>query len=257
MFEKDTSYKILPLSRILPDPQQPRKQFDQDALQSLADSIRELGVLSPITVHKIDGQYRIIAGERRWRAAAMAGLTEIPCMVRHWPDEKKQLAALVENLQRCDLDPFEEAAGIRDLIDKTGLSQAEVANKIGKSPSCVANKLRLLGLSEPIRSQIRQHKLTERHARALLALPEDIQSAALSHIADKQLTVDKTEQYVRTLLSPPPKPNRKIYIKDIRLFINTIDHSLRLLSKQGIAAHSNKSEDEQYIYYSISIPKVK
>ncbi len=257
MFEKDTSYKILPLFRIAPDPNQPRKQFDEQALRSLADSIRELGVLSPITVHKVEGQYRIIAGERRWRAAGMAGLTEIPCIVRQFDEDKKQLAALVENLQRCDLDPFEEAAGIRDLIDKTGLSQSEVANKIGKSPSCIANKLRLLGLSDSIRSQIRQHKLTERHARALLMLPEDMQAAALSHIVAKQLTVDKTEQYIRTLLSPPPKPNRKIYIKDIRLFINTIDHSLRLLSKQGIAAQSNKSEDEQYIYYSISIPKSK
>ncbi len=257
MFEKDTSYKILPLSRIVPDPNQPRKQFDEDALRSLADSIRELGVLSPITVHKVDGQYRIIAGERRWRAAGLAGLTEMPCMVRNWNEEKKTLAALVENLQRRDLDPFEEAAGIRDLIEKTGLSQAEIANKIGKSPSCVANKLRLLGLSESIRSQIRQHKLTERHARALLVLPEDMQAAALAHIAEKQLTVDKAEQYIRTLLSPPTKPNRKIYIKDIRLFINTIDHSLRLLSKQGITALSDKTEDDQYIYYSISIPKAK
>lgn len=257
MFEKDTSYKILPLSRITPDPNQPRKQFDQGALQSLADSFRELGVLSPITVHKVDGQYRIIAGERRWRAAGLAGLSEIPCVVRHWDEEKKQLAALVENLQRCDLDPFEEAAGIRDLIETTGLSQTEVASKIGKSPSCVANKLRLLGLSESIRSQIRRHKLTERHARALLSLPEDMQESALAHIAQKQLTVDKAEQYIRSLLSPPPKPNRKIYIKDIRLFINSIDHSLRLLSKQGIAARSDKSEDERYIYYSISIPKAK
>lgn len=257
MFEKDTSYKILPLSRIAPDPNQPRKQFDREALQSLADSIRELGVLSPITVHKVNGQYRIIAGERRWRAAALAGLTEIPCMVRHWNEDKKQLAALVENLQRCDLDPFEEAAGIRDLIEKTGLSQTEVAGKIGKSPSCVANKLRLLGLSDSIRSQIREHKLTERHARALLALPKDMQGSALSYIISKQLTVDKTEQYIRSLLSPPPKPSRKVYIKDIRLFINSIDHSLRLLSKQGIAARSDKSEDDQYIYYSISIPKAK
>jgi ParB family chromosome partitioning protein len=257
MFEKDTSYKILPLSRIAPDPNQPRKQFDQESLQSLADSIRELGVLSPITVYKMDGQYRIIAGERRWRAAGLAGLNEIPCVVRHWDEEKKQLAALVENLQRCDLDVFEEAAGIRDLIDKTGLSQAEVAKKIGKSPSCVANKLRLLGLSDAIRRQIREHKLTERHARALLSLPEDMQSAALTHIIQKKFTVDKAEQYIHSLLSPPPKPSRKVYIKDIRLFINSIDHSLRLLSKQGIAAHSNKSEDDQFIYYSISIPKVK
>ena len=257
MFEKDTSYKILPLSRITPDPNQPRKQFDEDALRSLANSIGELGVLSPITVHKVDGQYRIIAGERRWRAAGLAGLTEIPCVVRNWNEDKKQLAALVENLQRCDLDPFEEAAGIRDLIERTGLSQSEVANKIGKSPSCVANKLRLLGLSDSIRTQIRQHKLTERHARALLMLPEDMQEAAVSHIAKNQLTVDKTEQYIRTKLSPPSKPSRKVYIKDIRLFVNTIDHSLRLLSKQGVAAQANKSEDEQYIYYSISIPKAK
>ena len=257
MFEKDTSYKILPLSRIYPDPNQPRKQFDMEALQSLADSIRELGVLSPISVRKIGGQYSIIAGERRWRAAGIAGLTEIPCLVHSWNDDKNRLAALVENLQRQDLDPFEEAAGIRELLHHSGLSQAEIAAKIGKSPSCVANKLRLLSLPEDLQSQIRQHKLSERHARALLSLPLSMQANALSYIISKQLTVEKSEQYIRSLLSPAPKPQRKIYIKDIRLFVNTIDHSLRLLGKQGIAARSDKREDEQYIYYSIAIPKMR
>lgn len=255
MFEKDTSYKILPLSKIIPDPQQPRKIFDPQDLDSLAQSIRELGVLSPITVQKEGNQYRLIAGERRWRAAALAGLSEIPCLIRSMDEEKRMLAALVENLQRRDLDPFEEAAGLQELIGRTGLTQAQVAQKIGKSQSCVANKLRLLSLSSEIREQLRRAGLSERHARALLSLPEDARGAAARHIISGQLTVEKTEEYIRSLLAPKPRPQRKVYIKDIRLFVNTIDHSLRLLVNQGIRAHSNKSEDDQYIYYSISIPK--
>jgi ParB family chromosome partitioning protein len=255
MFEKDTSYKILPLSKIQPDPNQPRKIFDQQDLDALAQSIRELGILSPITVQKDGAQYRLIAGERRWRAAALAGLTEIPCLIRSMDEEKRMLAALVENLQRRDLDPFEEAAGVQELINRTGMTQAEAAKKIGKSQSCVANKLRLLSLSSPVREKLRRAGLTERHARALLTLPENARDSAVNHIISRQMTVEKTEEYIRTLLAPKSRPKRKVYIKDIRLFINTIDHSLRLLVNQGVPAHSNKSEDDQYIYYSISIPK--
>lgn len=255
MFEKDTSYKILPLSKIVPDPNQPRKTFDPKELESLAQSIRELGVLSPITVQKQAAQYQLIAGERRWRAAAMAGLTEIPCLIRFFDEEQRRLAALVENLQRRDLDPFEEAEGLQDLITQTGLTQAQVAQKIGKSQSCVANKLRLLSLSPDIREPLRRAGLSERHARALLSLPPENRAEAAKHIISKQLTVEKTEEYIRTLLAPKSRPKRKVYIKDIRLFVNTIDHSLRLLATQGIRAHANKSEDDQYIYYSISIPK--
>ncbi len=257
MFEKDTSYKILPLTKILPDPDQPRKVFDQAELEALAASIRELGVLSPITVVKEDGQYRLIAGERRWRAAALAGLTEIPCVIRTFDEEKRRLAALIENLQRRDLDPFEEATGIKDLISRTGMTQAEAAKRIGKSQSCVANKLRLLSLSPELRNKLRQSGMTERHARALLVLPEDKRDAALSQMIARQMTVEKAEEYIQSLLSPKTQPKRKIYIKDIRLFINTIDRSLRLLSTQGIRARSDKTEDAEYIYYSIAIPKNK
>lgn len=257
MFEKDTSYKILPLSKIVPDPNQPRKIFDSQELASLAQSIRELGVLSPITVQKQGAQYRLIAGERRWRAAALAGLTEIPCFIRFFDDEQRRLAALVENLQRRDLDPFEEAAGLQDLITQTGLTQTQVAQKIGKSQSCVANKLRLLSLSDDIREQLRRADLSERHARALLSLPESDRASAAKHIISEQMTVEKTEAYIHSLLTPRSRPKRKVYIKDIRLFVNTIDHSLRLLANQGIPAHANKSEDERYIYYSISIPKTR
>lgn len=257
MFDKDTSYKILPLSKILPDPDQPRKVFDQTELESLAASIRELGVLSPITVQKEDGHYRLIAGERRWRAAALAGLTEIPCVIRTFDEEQRRLAALIENLQRRDLDPFEEAAGIKDLIARTDMTQAEVANRIGKSQSCVANKLRLLTLPPALQDKLRKSGMTERHARALLVLPEEKREAALDQIIARQMTVEKAEEYIQSLLSPKVQPKRKIYIKDIRLFINTIDKSLRLLSTQGIRAKADKSEDETYIYYSIAIPKNK
>ena len=255
MFEKDTSYKILPLGKILPDPNQPRKVFDQTELISLAQSIKEVGLLSPITVQRQENGYRLVAGERRWRAASLAGLTEIPCVVRNFDDGERQLAALIENLQRRDLDPFEEATGLKELIDSTGMTQEQIAHKIGKSQSCIANKLRLLQLSPLLQTQLRNAGLTERHARALLPLPEEKRGTALSHIIAHQMTVERAEEYISSLISAKKKPNRKIYIKDIRLFINTIDKSLRLLSSQGVQAQSDKTEDEHYIYYSIAIPK--
>lgn len=257
MFDKDTSYKIVPLSKIEPDPDQPRKVFDPQGLEALAQSIREVGILNPITVRRFGNRYRLVAGERRYRAAAIAGLTELPCLIRSLTDEQHQLAALIENLQRHDLDPFEEAEGLQRLIAQTGMTQAQAAQKLGKSQSGIANKLRLLGLDEQIREALRAASLTERHARALLTLPEERRATAASHIISHQLNVEQTERYLRRLTAHKEQPRRKMYIKDIRLFINTIDRSVRLLTDQGIGAQAEKKEDEQFLYYSIAIPKIR
>ncbi len=257
MFDKTSPYRLIALEKIHPDPGQPRKLFDNDALLGLAASISQVGVLSPITVQKDDDGYRIIAGERRWRAARIAGLNEMPCIISEFSPENAQLAALIENLQRKDLDPFEEAAGIRKLLNATGMTQEQAALRLGKSQSGIANKLRLLALAPEIIETLREYQLSERHARALLALPEPERAGALEHIAQGNLTVDATERYIENLQNKKARPCRRAYFKDIRIFINTIDKSIRTLSSQGIRAKASKTEDSDCVYYSITIPKKK
>ena len=174
--ETDNAVLVLPLEAIRANPDQPRRTFSDDALAELADSIREQGLLQPVLVRPVSGHgpasYEIVAGERRWRAARLAGLVEIPVLVRQVDDETGFALALVENLQREDLNPMEEAAGYQLLVSRYGLSQDAVSKKVGKSRSAVANALRLNGLSEPIRADLAGGRLTAGHARAWLALPE-------------------------------------------------------------------------------------
>ena len=185
--------QYIPLARLRPNPQQPRRRFDEAALRELADSIRAYGILQPLTVRRVEDGYQLIAGERRMRAAAMAGLREVPCLVAQVDEQDAGMLALIENLQRRDLDCFEEAAAIARLISRYGLSQEQAAEKLGKSQSAVANKLRLLRLSEPVRQALRQSGLTERHARALLRLPdEEARLSALAEIVRRQMNVART-----------------------------------------------------------------
>ena len=250
-------YREIAIEEIFPDPEQPRRVFDPTAIEGLAASVRTVGVLCPITVAPSENGYRIIAGERRWRAAKEAGLTRIPCLVRPLPPQEAALAALIENLQREDLDCFEEAEALRRILVQTGLTQAALAEKLGRSPSCLANKLRLLSLSSEIRQTVRQAGLTERHARLLLPLPPERREAALLHIAEKGMKVEAAERYVSALLTPRQKATQKPYIKDIRLFLNTVEHAIRLLTAQGVPAQTVKKEDDARVIYTVTIPKTK
>lgn len=192
-----------------PNPNQPRKRFSPDGLEELAASIREHGVLQPLTVRKVDGSFELVSGERRLRAARMAGLSEVPCIVIDVDGVCSSLLALVENLQRRDLDFLEEAMALDRLIHTYDLSQEEAARRIGKSQSAVANKLRLLKLSPRLLDRLRQNGLTERHARALLRLEtEEQQWEVLEYVIDHHLTVAQTEAYIEARLTPPP-PGRK------------------------------------------------
>ena len=194
---------FLPPSRIVPNPAQPRTVFSQERLQELAQSIAIHGILQPLSVRKRDTHYELIAGERRYRAAQLAGLREIPCIVMQMNEEESGLTALMENLQRQDLNFVEEARGYSRLMTRFSLSQEQVAKAVGKSQSAVCNTLRLLRHSEAVLTKLLEHNLTQRHARALLKLPDEPQKlAAISHIARNSLSVTQTEAYIDALLRP-------------------------------------------------------
>ena len=208
----EASNSTLPLREIEPDPEQPRKRFDDDALNQLADSITENGLLQPIAVRpkQVGRGYIIIAGERRWRAARLAGLDEVPVIIKDVTDEQAAALALIENLQREDLDPIEVAEGCRQLIDKYGLTQESAAKKLGKSRSAVTNSLRLLALPEDVRRMVSGGKLSFGHAKVLLGLPnEDLMRQAAAEVTAQNLNVRQTEALCKKLTKPARPPKEK------------------------------------------------
>ena len=250
----------LPAEEIRPNPRQPRRVFDETGLRELADSIRTHGVLQPLTVRRTAEGWELIAGERRLRASRLAGLETVPCIESTAGDEESALLALIENLQRQDLHYFEEAAAIGDYIRRTGVTQEEAARQLGRSPSALANKLRLLRLSPACREQLVQSGLTERHARCLLRLEDESERlTALRYIADHQLHVAQTEQYIErrlaALQATPPAGRRTFILKDVRLFLNSVDHGLRLIRSAGVNAACDRQETEEDILLTIRIPK--
>ena len=260
MFFKDKLKLVkLPVSRILPNPAQPRKDFDQAALESLAQSIKENGLLQPVTVRRENGGYTLIAGERRLRACKLAGLKEIPAIVTECAPEDSAVLALLENLQRKDLQMFEQANALVNLLREWHITQEEAAKRLGISQSYLANKLRLLKLSPQEQNEILEYKLTERHARALLRV-EDIpqRQKLLRQAGERHLNVSQTEELVESVLQPKgrkPAPKRRFIAKDIRLFINTIDHAVDAMKTAGIEAQAEKTETEEYIECTVRIPK--
>ena len=250
---------FLPLDAIHPNPNQPRRTFTQPELEELAASIQELGVLQPLTVRRRDGQWELVAGERRLRAARLAGLDTVPCLSIQTDSQSSSLLALVENLQRRDLDFWEEALALRRLIDTYHISQDDAARRIGKSQSAVANKLRLLKLPHEVLELLRDHGATERHARALLRLSEGEQQleAARLVVADN-LTVAQTEALVDSMLmakAPPDRRRPTFVIKDVRLFLNTITRSLDIMRSAGVDAQCRRQDSDEEITLTIHIPR--
>lgn len=251
---------FLPAEALRPNPGQPRTQFSAEGLEELAASIREYGILQPLSVRRSSIGYELVSGERRLRAAKLAGLTEVPCILVDVDGEASSLLALVENLQRRDLDFLEEALALDRLISLYHLSQEEAARRIGKSQSTVANKLRLLRMAPELLAELQSHGLTERHARALLRLDDDNKRMdALRYIIDRRLNVARTEAYLETLINPPPpRPIQRkplLKIKDVRFFLNTVTHGLTVMQSAGVNAQCGREETDDAILLTIRIPK--
>ena len=248
---------LIPSDSIYPNPNQPRKVFDQSELVNLAISIRMNGILQPITVREIENGYELVSGERRLRASKLAGLLNVPCIVVEVNSLKSAVFALIENLQRQNLGYFEEAQAINKLMKDFSLSQDEAARRLGKAPSTVSNKLRLLGLPEEARNLLSENGLSERHARALLRLQEEDIMEVLQKVIVRKLNVTQTEKLVDEYVSrgKAPKRQTKIMFSDVKIFLNTINNALDTMQKAGIKAQFRREDkDDSYIYF-IEIPK--
>jgi len=259
----------IPVNKIRPNPYQPRSEFNDTEIMELAQSIEVYGVIQPIILRSCGSYYEIVAGERRYRACKILGLREIPAIIQEMDDEKAAAIALIENLQRKDLNYFEEAMAYSILLNQFNMTQEDLALKIGKSQSAIANKLRLLKLPEEVRAKISVDRISERHARALLKLETTSdQLFVLREIYEKELNVRETEELIESLLSNSlPRDNKarangnnknmSMIIRDARIFLNTIKETVNRAKKIGIAMSLNETDSEDCYEIHISIPKIK
>jgi ParB family chromosome partitioning protein len=264
--DRKTDFNIIkiPVEEIKPNPYQPRKEFDEESLNDLTNSIKSYGVLQPIVVRKSGkGSYELIAGERRWRACKRAGIKEIPAIIKDAGDSETAIMALIENLQRENLNFLEEAEGYQQLMQDYGLTQEQLAMKLGKSQSTIANKIRILKMSPEIIKIISREKLSERHARALLKLPdENLQKQALKQIVEKGMNVRQTEDLVDRLIEEienekekERKKSFKIAIKDVRIFVNSVKKLVKSIKDTGIKAGYKEIDRGDFIEVVVQIPK--
>lgn len=252
----------IPIENIVPNPYQPRRVFSQAALEELSNSIKSYGILQPITVREIDGKYELVAGERRFRAARMANLDVVPAIINNMNDESSAVLALLENLQREDLNFIEEAMGYENLIREHNFTQQQLAEKLGKNQSTIANKLRILRLPTEIKIKLVENDLTERHARALLKLPnEELIKEVLEKVIKNELTVKKTEKLIKDILEEledPQEPDKKANIRGtmgIRIYLNTMKQAFDAIIGTGIEAKYNEVDKGDYMEVVVRIPK--
>ena len=263
--ETGEQVKELEIDLILPNPFQPRKYFDSFQLEELAKSIKEFGVIQPITVRKKDKGYELIAGERRLRASRYIGNKKIPALIREMSDRDMAEIALIENLQREDLNYFEEAEGYKRLISDFNLTQDDVAKRVGKSQSTIANKLRILKLPEEIRKNITPDVITERHARALLKISDtNMQMAVLKEIYENELNVRDTDKLVEMKIESCANENKgkrgkKIVriFKDMRIYLNTIKSAVNTIKEAGIDVNMNEKDNDEFVEVIIQLHKPK
>ncbi len=251
----------IPIKSIQPNPNQPRRYFSSDNLKELSESIRIYGVIQPITVRKLgNNMYELISGERRLRASSIAGLMRVPAIVVGMSNIDSALVALIENVQRCDLSFLEEANAYYKLLNDFGYTQEQLAIKLGKNQSTIANKVRLLKLPKAVRTMIEDHGLTERHARALLRLPDaDSQLNALDIIIEKTLNVKQTDDLIEKMINNDENgaktKSRTPRVKDVRIFSNTIKKAVEIMNRNGKSCVSKEQEYEDRFEYNIKIYK--
>lgn len=250
--------KVIAIDLIEPNPYQPRLEFDNDALMDLAQSIRENGLIQPITVREINGKYQIIAGERRFRAMRLNGAVEVPVNIMDADEVQMAELALVENIQRENLSAIEEAKSYLEIMKYTGLNQSQLALRVGKSQSSIANKIRLLNLDEEIQEAVNMHRISERHARAMLGLDEEKQKSVLKKIEKKGLTVAQTEKMLKEM-GKGPKNKKKVMLKgiskNIRIAINTLHQAVNMVNRAGCEATMQEEEREDEVIITVRIPK--
>ena len=250
---------LINVESIHSSPSQPRKSFDEYELWKLSASIRENGILQPLVVRSKDGRYELIAGHRRLKAAVMANLKQVPCVIYDTDDESAAILTVIENLQRSDLNMFEEATALSMLVTRYGLTQSAACARLGIAQSTLANKLRLLKLTSGQQEKIMSAGLCERHARALLRIEdEQKRSELLNTVIAKQLSVAQTDELVQKELSPPPEPAapvRPCAVGDIRLFINSLNKLVGTLEESGISTKLDKKETAEYTEYTVRIQK--
>lgn len=250
---------LIPVELIVPNPDQPRRVFDREKINELAASIAQYGLLQPITVQQTERNcYQLVAGERRLLACKQLKMEEIPAIVTAMKKEDSAALALIENIQRCSLNYFEEALAIANLMQMLGVTQQVIANRLGKTQSTVANKLRLLKYPLEVQEKMLESGLTERHARALLPLlGHEKLEQAITAAAEKEMTVSQTEQYVAQLLEQKKekKPKELYIVKDLRVFIDTVNQATDIMKLAGIKATTNMKEDEDELIYTIRIKK--
>ena len=253
---KDT--RIVDIDLVEPNPYQPRLEFDDEALMDLAQSIRENGLIQPITVREMDGRYQIIAGERRFRALKLNGAVDVPVLIMDANEVQMAEMALVENIQRENLSAIEEAKSYVEIMKYSGLNQSQLALRVGKSQSSIANKIRLLNLDEDVQEAVSTKKISERHARALIGLDEEKQHDALEKIVKKGMTVAQTEKMLKEQ-AQPKKEKKKVMLKgiskNIKIAINTIHQAVSMVNRAGTAAEINEEEHEDEVISTIRIPK--
>ncbi len=261
---KERKITDIPVVQIRPCPTQARRSFQKEQLRELAFSIRQNGILQPLTVRKVStAEYELIAGERRLRAAAMCGQSKVPCIVLSCTDKQANIYSMTENLQREDLNFFEEAEGIHMMMLCCGMTQQETARKLGKRQSTIANKLRVLKLTNDEKELILKAHLTERHARALLKVNDITERRILlSEIIERNMNVSQSEKYIdafvnRQRMQKSETQKQKIVIKDIRLFENTVMRAVNTMRMSGINVTTAHSENEEYIEYTVRIPKLR
>lgn len=257
----------VPISQITPNPNQPRKIFNEDKIKELAQSIRHNGLIQPIVLRSLgSGKYELIAGERRLRACKELGCTEIPAVLKSLDEKKSAVSALAENLMRDDLSYFEEAEALKELCKRFDLTQGELAERIGKTQSTVANKIRLLRLPSRAKERIMELGLSERHARALLRIEnEDKLLSAIEHISGYELNVSQTERYVESILDEEYGVSKRkkesvfksslFVVKDMRLFLNSMKKAVGVMNDCGISAEDDIKEEKDYITYTVTIKK--
>lgn len=249
--------KNIPVNEIVPSPYQPRTVFDDERIDELCQTIKTHGVIQPIVVRVRNQKFEIIAGERRWRAVKKLGLSTVPAIVREFNDAQAASIALIENLQREGLTAIEEANAYQQLLELHGLTQESLAQRLGKSQSTIANKLRLLQLTEEVKQALAQRQISERHARALIGLDEDTQIKVLKDILDKDLNVKQTETRVQFYKNAKTikKAKRVSFTRDVRLALNTIRQSIDLVSSSGMSIQKTEKDYEDYYEITIKIPK--